>query len=157
LNAGREGGSDRDERDGGKLIAATMNQIMDLGILAGLAILTVVGYLAFRKKNYLWHGQLMTIGVVITVTTFLLVMLPSLLMTYTTFLDPATSFFDAVSLIHIPLGILGLGLGAYLVYRWAKNGYKVANMKAPVLMRATAVTWIANVVVGAMIFFSMPS
>jgi uncharacterized membrane protein YozB (DUF420 family) len=138
-------------------MAATLTQTMDLIILAGLAIMTVVGYIAFRRKNYLWHGQLMTVGVVVTVVTFLLVMLPSLLMTYTTFLDPATAFFDAVSLIHIPLGILGLGLGAYLVFRWARNGYKLANMKATGLMRATAVTWIANIVVGAMIFFSMPS
>jgi hypothetical protein len=138
-------------------MAATVTQTMDLVILAGLAMLTVVGYLAFRKKSYLWHGQLMTIGVVITVMTFLLVMLPGLLMTYTTLLDPATAFFDAVSLIHIPLGMLGLGLGAYLVLRWAKNGYKLANMKATGLMRATAVAWIANVAVGAMIFFSMPS
>jgi len=138
-------------------MAATLTQVMNLAIEIGILVLTVVGYLAFRRKRYNWHGQLMTIGFAMIVVSFLLVMVPSLLMTYTTFLDPKTVVFDAASIVHIPFGIGGLGLGGVLVARWARNDYSLANMKAPWLMRTTAVSWVGNVLLGAVIFLTMPS
>ena len=117
----------------------------------------MVGYFFFRTKKYLWHAQFMTIGFFMILVSFLLVMLPSLWMTYTTFLDPSTVVFDASSLVHIPFGIVGLMLGGFLVVRWARNNFSVANMKATWLMRGTTIAWAANVLLGAVIYFTMPS
>ncbi len=136
---------------------ATLNQILDLSIQFTLLILVIIGYIYFRKKKFNWHAQLMTIGFFMILVSFLLVMVPSLLLTYNTFLDPATAVFDAASIIHIPLGTAGLIIGGILVARWARNDYKLTNMKAKWLMRSAAVLWISNVVLGAVIFFTMSS
>jgi hypothetical protein len=138
-------------------MVATMAQTINLGFQIGIFVLVIVGYVLFRKKKFIWHAQLMTIGFAMMIMSFLLVMLPSLWMSYTSFLDPTTFVFDTASIVHIPVGILGMVLGVFLVIRWARNDYKLTNMKAKWLMRAASVTWAANVVLGATIYFTMSS
>lgn len=138
-------------------MAATLTQTIDLGLQIGIILMVVIGYIFFRNKKYNWHAQLMTIGFFMIITSFLLVMIPSLLMTYTTFSDPNTVVFDTSSILHIPFGIAGLVLGGFLVIRWARNDYKLNNMKAKWLMRSTAVVWVVNILFGAAIYFTMPS
>jgi uncharacterized membrane protein YozB (DUF420 family) len=137
----------------GAMLSQTINLVLQFGIL----IMTFAGYLAFRKRKLSWHGQLMTISFSMILVSFLLVMVPSLIMNYMTFNNPKSLVFDWTSIIHIPFGILGMGLGALLVIRWARNEYKFNKMKSPLLMRATMVSWVANVVLGAAIYFTMPS
>lgn len=138
-------------------MSATLTQTFDLGIQIGIIILVIIGYTLFRNKKFNWHAQLMTIAFFMIITSFLLVMVPSLWMSYTTFLDPTTAVFDASSIIHIPLGLAGLVLGGFLVMRWARNDYKLTNMKAKWLMRSTAVLWVMNVLLGSVIYFTMSS
>jgi uncharacterized membrane protein YozB (DUF420 family) len=138
-------------------MAATLSQILDLGIQCSIFIMVLVGYILFRKRKYIWHAQLMMIGFFMILVSFLLVMVPSLITTYNTFLDPATAVFDASSIIHIPLGTAGLLIGGFLVVRWARNNFKMNNMKAKWLMRSTAVLWSSSIVIGAIIFFTMSS
>ena len=138
-------------------MSATITQTIDLGIQIGIIILVIIGYALFRNKKFNWHAQLMTIAFFMIITSFLLVMVPSLWMSYTTFLDPTTVVFDASSIIHIPLGLAGLVLGGFLVIRWARNEYKLTNMKAKWLMRSTAGLWVMNVLLGSVIYFTMSS
>ena len=134
-----------------------MSQTIDLILQFGILIMTVVGFYTFKKRKLLWHAQLMTIALAMIVTSFLLVMLPSLLMSFMTFNNPSTLVFDWTSIIHIPFGILGLFLGAFLVFRWARNEYQIKNMKATFLMRATMFSWVINIILGTAIYFTMPS
>jgi uncharacterized membrane protein YozB (DUF420 family) len=134
---------------------ATMSQTIDLILQFGILIMTAVGFYSFKKRKLLWHAQLMTIALAMIITSFLLVMLPALLMSYTTFNDPANPVFDWSSIIHIPFGILGLFLGGFLVVRWARNEYTLKNMKATILMRATMFCWVINIILGTTIFFTM--
>lgn len=138
-------------------MAATQTQTINLAIEVVILVLTIAGYWAFRRGRYNWHGQLMVIGFAMPLVSFLLVMVPSLLVTYTTFTDPRTVVFDAASIVHIPLGVVGMGLGGLLVAKWARNDYRLANMKATWLMRTTAVSWVGNVLLGSLIFLTMPS
>lgn len=138
-------------------MAATLTQTINLGIHIGILLFVIVGYFFVRKQKFIWHAQLNTIAIAMILTSFLLVMIPSLLMTYNTFLDPTTVVFDIASIVHIPLGIAVMVLGAILMIRWARNDYSLNNMKAPLLMRATIVTWAASVLTGATIYFTMPS
>jgi uncharacterized membrane protein YozB (DUF420 family) len=138
-------------------MGAMLSQTIDLVLQFGILLMTVIGFLSFKKKKLQWHAELMTIAFAMILVSFLLVMLPSLVMSYMTFGNPSSVVFDVSSIIHIPFGIIGLGLGAYLVIRWARNDYIVNNMKAKFLMRATMVSWIANVLIGAVIYFTMPS
>ena len=138
-------------------MAATMTQVINLVLEVGILLMAGFGYYAFRKKKHHWHAQLMAMGFAMILVSFLLVMLPSIWMTYMTFLDPATVVFDTASLLHIPLGMLGMAVGSFLVLRWAHNDYRLNDMKAAWTMRATMVTWVANVLLGAAIFFTMPS
>ncbi len=138
-------------------MAATLTQTVNLGIHIGILLFVIAGYFFVRKKKLIWHAQVMTIGFAMIIISFLLVMVPSLLMNYSTFLDPTTVVFDTASLVHIPIGIAGVFLGAALVIRWARNDYSLNNMKAKFLMRSTMVNWVANVLTGTAIYFSMPS
>ncbi len=139
------------------IMTPTLTQTIDLAIQITILFMLGFGYLLFRMKKYLWHAQLMMIGFFMILASFLLVMLPSLWMTYTTFVDPNTVIFDTSSIVHIPFGIMGLTLGAFLVIRWARNNFSLANMKATWLMRTATAVWAANVLIGAVIYFTMPS
>jgi uncharacterized membrane protein YozB (DUF420 family) len=136
---------------------ATLTQTIDLGIQIGIILMVIIGYVFFKNKKFNWHAQLMTISFFMIIVSFLLVMVPSLLMTYMTFLEPTTMVFDTSSIIHIPFGTAGLVLGGFLVIRWARNDYRLNNMKSKWLMRSTAIIWIVNVLFGAAIYFTMPS
>ena len=138
-------------------MAATLTQTINLGIHIGILLFVIIGYLFVRKRKFFWHAQLNTIGFAMILISLLLVMTPSLLMNYNTFLDPATVMFDMASIVHLPLGILVMVLGSILVIRWARNDYRFDNMKATLMMRATLVSWAASVITGAVIYFSMPS
>jgi uncharacterized membrane protein YozB (DUF420 family) len=138
-------------------MAATLTQTINLGIHIGILLFVIVGYLYVRKQKIIWHAQIITISFAMILISFLLVMIPSLVMNYNTFLDPATVMFDIASIVHIPLGIAVTVLGAILVIRWARNDYRVENMKATLLMRVTLINWAASVLTGAVIYFTMPS
>jgi len=134
-----------------------MSQTIDLILQFGILIMTGVGFYTFKKRKLQWHAQLMTIALAMILTSFLLVMLPGLLMSYMTFNNPSTPVFDWSSIIHIPFGIIGLFLGGYLVVRWARNDYKFNNMKATFLMRLTMFSWVVNIILGTTIYFTMTS
>jgi len=138
-------------------MAATLSQTIDLIIQISILLIIIIGILFFRIKKYNWHAQLMAISFFMILVSFLLIMLPALLMTYMTFLEPSTVVFDTASIVHIPLGIAGLALGGFLVIRWARNEFRLNNMKASWLMRSTAVLWVANVILGATVYFTMSS
>jgi len=138
-------------------MAASLTQTINLGIQIVILLFVIAAYFYARNQKFIWHAEFVTMGFVMILISFLLVMVPSLLMNYNTFLDPNTVVFDIASIVHIPLGIAVTVLGAILVIRWARNDYSLDNMKATLLMRATIVTWAASVLTGAAIYFSMPS
>jgi uncharacterized membrane protein YozB (DUF420 family) len=138
-------------------MSASLAQTLDLGIQLGVLVMITAGFLFFRRKKYLWHAQILTMAFFMIVTSFLLVMVQSLSVTYATFLDQQTVVFDTVSMAHIPFGIAGLILGGFLVGRWARNNFSLRDMKAPRLMRATLSLWVINIVLGAVIYITMPS
>jgi hypothetical protein len=138
-------------------MTATPTQTIDLVLGFVILMITFAAYYTFKIKKYSLHGHLMSIGFVMLIVSFLLVMLPSFATNYKTFLNPDTKVFDVASIIHIPFGMAGLGLGGFLVIKWARNDFKLNKMKAPFLMRITIISWISNVILGAIIFFTMPS
>ena len=131
--------------------------LVNLCLQLGILVLLLVGYGFFRMKKYLWHAQVMMVSFFMILASFLVAMLPSLLVNYSTFLDPSTVVFDTASIVHIPIGIAGFALGSYLVARWARNGFRTTNMKATWLMRSTMALWIASIAIGIVIYFTMPS
>lgn len=135
----------------------TLAQVIDLTVQITVLVLVIMAYGMFRRKNFLWHAQVMTIAFVVILTSFLLIMVQSFVITFQTFTTSGTVGFDVASLAHVPFGAAGLILGGYLVVRWARNNFSLQNMKAPRLMRATLVLWVVNIVLGAVIFFTMPS
>jgi len=131
--------------------------LVNLCLQLGILVLLLVGYGFFRMKKYLWHAQVMMVSFFMILASFLVAMLPSLLVNYSTFLDPSTVVFDTASIVHIPIGIAGFTLGSYLVARWVRNGFRTTNMKATGLMRSTMALWIASIAIGIVIYFTMPS
>jgi uncharacterized membrane protein YozB (DUF420 family) len=138
-------------------MAATMFQTINLAVQLILLLFLGVGYYAFRGRQYKRHARLMTLAWAINIASFLLIMTPSLMMNAGTFLIPPIIFFDVVSIAHIPLGATALLLSTYLVARWAFNSGRTNGCVGKWPMRATMLTWTASIVIGAAIYFTMPS
>jgi cbb3-type cytochrome oxidase subunit 3 len=131
----------------------TINLVVQLFMLFILGI----AYYAFRSRRYLRHAKLMTFGWAVNIASFLLIMVPSLMMNAGTFLVPPIIFFDVMSIVHIPIGAAAMLLSTILVVRWAFNAGKVKGCMGKWPMRATMITWAASIVIGVSIYLTMPS
>jgi uncharacterized membrane protein YozB (DUF420 family) len=138
-------------------MSATLAQTINLSLQLVILCLILIAYAFFRRKQYRKHAQTLTAVYFMIVLSFLLVMVLSLFQTYQTFTEPTTLAFDVASMAHIPFGIAGLALGGWLIGRWAYNDFSLKEIKAPRLMRATFSMWIITIVLGIVVFYSMPS
>jgi hypothetical protein len=99
----------------------------------------------------------MTLAWAVNIASFLLIMVPSLMVNANTFLVPPIVFFDVVSIVHIPIGAAAMLLSTFLVVRWALNSGQVSGCIAKWAMRTTMIAWVVSIVIGASIYFTMPS
>ncbi|OPY32009.1 MAG: hypothetical protein A4E32_01618 [Methanomassiliicoccales archaeon PtaU1.Bin124] len=120
-------------------IMATMSQDINLVLQITMLAFLLVAYMSFRKKRMNRHAQLTTVAWAMNVVSFLLVMIPSWSMTQSTILDPPITTFTVASLVHIPIGALGLILSTFLVVRWSLNSGNVQACYGKWLMRTTMV------------------
>jgi uncharacterized membrane protein YozB (DUF420 family) len=99
----------------------------------------------------------MAVAWFLNIVSFILVMVPSLITNVSTFTDPETPIFNASSIVHIPIGIAAFILSTYLVLRWAFNSGDIRKCFGKGLMRATMITWMLSLIIGIVIYLTMPS
>ncbi len=117
----------------------------------------VAAYVLFRRKEYVRHAHFMPLAFGINIASYLLVMIPSLAMSASTFFVPPIVIFDVVSVVHIPTGAIAMLLSAFLVFRWASHSYATSGCKGKLLMRSTMITWSASILIGTSIYFMITS
>lgn len=118
-------------------------------VALGLAIIGF-GYARLKTKESMqMHRWVMCGAVILTIASILFVMVPSLFIYYT----PGTDFFSNFSvlqIVHSILGIPTLALSMLFVFNRLPQPTKR-------WMRITAALWIVGIVLGAVVYYTMPS
>ena len=119
-------------------------------VALGLAILGI-GYARLKSKESLQlHRWVMSGAIILTLVSIFFVMFPSLIIYY---IAPSISFFSSFSilqLIHSAIGVPPVILTVMYLF----NDLPQPTKK---WMKITAVLWILSIVLGAVVYYTMPS
>ena len=119
-------------------------------VALGLAIIGF-GYARLKtKESFQMHRWVMSGAIILTFASILFVMVPSLYFYYVT---PSIDFFSNFSILQIIHSVLGIPALALSVL------YLFNHLPQPTKrwMRITAALWIAGIVLGAVVYYTMPS
>jgi hypothetical protein len=117
-------------------------------LLIALALVGVSLFLQ-RKKKWVWHGNSMTIVMIITVLLVIAHMGPS----FVSATKEAIETLNVVALvgfIHGAIGAVGLALGVWLVWIWSINESSSTKFCAPrkKLMWKILAIWLLSLIMG---------
>ena len=119
-------------------------------VALGLAILGI-GYARIKTKESLQlHRWVMRGSVILTLAAIFFVMFPSLFIYYTTISNDPFSGFSILQLIHSAEGVPAIVLSVMYLF----NDLPQPTKK---WMKITAVLWIVSIVLGAVVYYTMPS
>ena len=119
-------------------------------VALGLTILGI-GYARIKtKESFQMHRWVMSGAVVLTVVAIFFVMFPSLFIYYTTLSNNALSGFSILQLVHSAEGVPAVILSVMYLF----NDLPKPTKK---WMKITAVLWIVSIVLGAAVYYTMPS
>ena len=128
------------------IISETVLMLMLVAL--GLSLVGIGFGRVKSKEGLMQHRWTMSAAVIINLVAVVLVMLPTFFSYYT---DPDVMVFSSLSLTTIIHGITGVpAVLTGLVYAFGKLPEKPKSW-----MRATAFLWIANIVIGLVLFLQM--
>jgi len=128
------------------IISETVLMLMLVAL--GLSLVGIGFGRVKSKEGLMQHRWTMSAAVIINLVAVVLVMLPTFFSYYT---DPDVMVFSSLSLTTIIHGITGVPVVLTgLVYAFGKLPEKPKSW-----MRATAFLWIANIVIGLVLFLQM--
>lgn len=117
-------------------------------VLGILAIGIGFGRVVKTKESLLQHRWTLSAAVALTLAAIFLVMLPSAFRFY---IDPDVMLFSNISIVTVIHGIVGIpAIVTALIYAFGDLPQNVRKW-----MRITAVFWIADIVLGVVLFFQM--
>jgi len=116
--------------------------LSDLNLLLQIAILAIliIGINFAKKKNFVVHGRILTLAVILNAILILFIMIPSLIGGFGFFLTELYSVGALIILGHAILGSITEVLGAILIFR------KFGNVKR--WMRIEASLWFISIFLG---------
>jgi len=115
--------------------------------------LLIYGYMLYKRLVFQRHGKIMAWAVVLHLIAIFAIMIPSLVLAVIPEYIIRHSFGIAsiITLIHAPLGITAVSLGAWFVIAWRYQGLKGCfNRKK--LMIATMITWLVSLFFGITLY-----
>jgi uncharacterized membrane protein YozB (DUF420 family) len=119
-------------------------------VALGLAIIGI-GYARLKSKEFLQlHRWVMSGAIILTLVSIFFVMFPSLYIYYITPSNNASSAFSIIQIIHSALGVPPVTLTVMYLF----NDLPQPTKK---WMKITAFLWIISIVLGAVVYYSMPS
>ncbi len=117
-------------------------------------VMLIYGYYLFKRLIFQRHGKIMAWAVVLHLTVIFAIMIPSLVLAVLPgyLIQNVYGIVSIITLIHLPLGITAVSLGAWFVIAWHYQGLKGCfNRKR--LMLATMVTWLFSLFFGIVLYF----
>jgi uncharacterized membrane protein YozB (DUF420 family) len=119
-------------------------------VALGLAILGM-GYARLRSKESLQlHRWVMGGATVLTLVSIFFVMFPALIIYY---IAPTVSFFSSFSILQIVHSAIGVP-PVILTVMYLFNDLPQSTKK---WMKVTAILWLLSIVLGAVVYYTMPS
>jgi len=131
--------------------AALVQESISLMFVAlGLAIVGF-GFARLKtKESFQMHRWIMSGAIILTIASIVLVMVPSLFLYYSAPENDFLSNFSVLQLAHSLLGIPALALSVTFIFNFLPKPTKR-------WMRITAALWLTTIVLGAVIYYTMPS
>jgi hypothetical protein len=124
-------------------------------IVVLLVALVLVGVSLFlgRKKKWVWHGNSMTIVMIVTVLLVVAHMGPSFVSATKEAIE-ALNVVALVGTIHGVIGAVGLALGVWLVWIWSVNESSSTQFCAPrkKLMWKILAIWLLSLSMGGLYY-----
>jgi hypothetical protein len=124
---------------------------VNLGLQIGILVLIWVAYFIKKRRKYFIHGTLMTVGVILNIVSFLLVMGPSLLSFEIVRTQPLHEY-SLITLTHSAIGGIALILGAITVVSWRLQSSTKNCVKMKRLMKPTIILWTIALVLGILLY-----
>jgi uncharacterized membrane protein YozB (DUF420 family) len=119
-------------------------------VALGLAILGI-GYARLRNKESLQlHRWVMSGAVILTLISIFFVMFPSLIIYY---IAPTINFFSSFSILQLVHSAIGVP-PVILTVMYLFNDLPQPTKK---WMKITAILWLVSIVLGAVVYYTMPS
>ena len=116
-------------------------------------VLLVYGYYQYRRLEFKRHGQAMAVATVLHLVVIFWVMIPSLVLAVIQeyIVPKLLGIVSIITLVHVPLGILAVGLGVWFSAAWLIEGLRGCSNRRK-LMLVTFVTWLATLTLGIILF-----
>lgn len=127
----------------------------DIGLILEIIVIIalLVGRFKFaRQKKFAAHGRVMALTVALHAVSVLLIMVPSLGVSWDLFIENYSTPSVLITWIHVPLGALALILGAYLVLSWRFRSVNETCYKRAKLMRPLWLLWLVSLLIGLYVF-----
>jgi uncharacterized membrane protein YozB (DUF420 family) len=119
-------------------------------VALGLAIIGI-GYARLKSKEFLQlHRWVMSGAIILTLVSIFFVMIPSFYIYYITPSNSASSSFSILQIVHSALGVPPVTLTVMYLF----NDLPQPTKK---WMKITAILWIMSIVLGAVVYYTMPS
>lgn len=116
----------------------------------GLAVVGI-GYARIKTKDFLrLHRWVMSGAVFLNLAAIFAVMFPSLFLYYTAPSNSFSSPFSVLQIIHLAIGFPAAALSLMFVFNYLPQPTKK-------WMQVTAIVWILSVILGAVVYYAMPS
>jgi uncharacterized membrane protein YozB (DUF420 family) len=125
---------------------STMNLLLQVVILGVL----LYGVIMVKKGRINSHGMVIFSAFILNTISILVVMLPSAIRIIG---GAAQSIFSLIVVIHIILGFLVEGLGAYIITRWRFHPPGITCFSMKGLMRILTSLWVLSVILGIIVFY----
>jgi len=120
-----------------------------------IAILIVIlaGYTLRRMKKLLYHGITMTVAALMSLASFLIVMLPSSISLVGQFIpNNFLSYLSLALMVHMALGIATGILALSILATWKMRSNTQYCAKRKKAMRATLVLWLTTQAMGVLTY-----
>lgn len=121
-----------------------MLQLIALGLL-------IVGFIVAKRKNYKVHGLIMFIAAVLNIVSVLTVMIPVALR-LTNISIPG---FNLIYRTHNFLGLIVIGTSSYILVDWRFQKPGPTCFQRKKWMLGLALSWIAQVIIGMLVFLRL--
>jgi len=128
------------------------NQI-NLGLQIIIILLFISAIILKTRGKTLMHGSMMTLAFGLNTISLLAFMTPLFLKGYPIVIA-YTDTYATIFLVHHLLGLVAFVLSLFLVARFALGRFTLQRCKGKWLMRTTAVTWGAVLVMGVFLYAS---
>ncbi len=133
----------------GTPVALSQTTLTIMLVVLGMALIGFgIGKLSNNKENYQLHRWILTSGLILTVGSILLVMLPAAFRFYT---DPDVMVFSSISIVTVVHGIIGFPAVAIgIIFAFGDLPKSVKKW-----MQRTAAFWILATTSGIVLFLVM--